>query len=98
MGATAEFHRVTVQLIALPTNLNDANLVAVFVTEELLDILAVFDAFVGHFLPAYRFACFYGIINLFFKCIYLLRTKGTRIKVETQAIATDHGALLRRLG
>ena len=49
MGATAELHRVTVQLIALPTNLNDANLVAVFVTEELLDILAVFDAFVGHF-------------------------------------------------
>ena len=98
MGAPAEFHRVTVKFALLSTNLNDANLVAIFIAEELLNILAVFNAGAGHFLPAYRFACFNGIINLFFKCIDLLGTKRTRIKVETQAVTTDHGTLLRRVG
>ena len=98
MGAAAEFHRVTVEGEGLAADLDDADEVAVFVAEELHDVLATFDVGVGDFLPRDGLRGGDGGVDFFFDDGDLSGREGGGSEVEAQAVGGDEGALLGGVG
>ena len=94
MGAAAEFHRVAVQRVAFAADLDDADDLAVFVAEELHDVLAVLDRGVRDLGPGNGHVLFDGAVDHFLHHGDLFCCERRAVEVEAQAVFIDGGALL----
>ena len=95
--AAAQFHRVTVQFVRRTADLHDANDVAVFVAEELLNVGTLLRFRVRNFRPRNRRVLRDFVVHQFFHVAHLLfRQRGAR-EIERQLLRSDVTPFLRRL-
>lgn len=94
VGAAAEFHRDAVEGSFFAAHLDDADDVAVFVAEELADVLVVLDVGVGHFAAGDGKVRIDPCVDAFFDGAELVFGDGGAVEVEAEAFVGDEGALL----
>ena len=98
MSAAAKFHRITVQRLRLPADLDHAHQIAVFLTEELLDIRTVLRFRVRNLRPGHRGVFRDPLIHqLLDRAELLFRERCTR-EIECQLVRPDVAPLLSRPG
>jgi hypothetical protein len=94
VGAAAEFHGVAVEFLRVAADLDDADLVAVFFTEEMGDIAAAFHFGVGNFDPAHRTVFDDAFVHEAFDVADLLRCEWGAVEVEREFFRANVGTFL----
>ena len=89
MGAAAEFHRVAVELKRCAADLDNADGVAVLVTEELEDAGASLDFCKGNLLPAYGGILKDTLVDEMLHRGDLLRSEGGAGEIEAEFFGAD---------
>src|SRR5438132_3901581 len=94
MSATAKLHRVAVQFLWLAADLNDTDLVAVFLTKKLPDLFAFLRFRIRNFCPRNRSILSDLFVHQLFYIALLLRRERCAREVERQFVRPDVTALL----
>src|SRR6185503_9786795 len=97
VGAAAQFHRITVQRSRLAADLDDADGLAVFLTEELEDVLARLHVGVRDFGPTHAGVFDDALVDELLDVVHLRERERGAVEIKGQLLRTDIGTFLRSL-